>query len=503
MPELGFIEEPLIEFMSGQFEQHPKDGLFLYGPIENEARRKQLRYGVIGTKTGQALLDEWIIKLRGFIPAGKEGYAHHSSFPGFEAAFGVSLSTKPIAALTLNAEKLSATIRGHNRHEAIKATVDLYANTITDHLENDADVAPDIWFVVIPDEVQKYGRPQSAPPTALRTESKSKLRPKAAKRLLIEPSLFPEDNKEAELQRYKLHFHNQLKAKLLGKAVIQGVKEGTLFQSVKSEAEVKRRTVQDPASLAWNFSTTSYYKTSGPPWRLANMRQGVCYVGIVFTRDDTQPDRGNACCGAQLFLQSGEGLVFKGAIGRFWSEDLKQFHLTGDKAKTLMEMVVEGYKNTHGNYPDEIFIHGSARFNKAEWDGFREGVPEKTDLVAISIRNASDLKLYRLAKRSPLRGTYMKVNDRFGYLWASGYVPRLNTYPGWEIPNPKSISIDWGDAELKSVLQDVLALTKVNFNSCEFGGSEPITLRFARHIGEILTAIPEVSSKPQPFKYYI
>ena len=97
----------------------------------------------------------------------------------------------------------------------------------------------------------------------------------------------------------------------------------------------------------------------------------------------------------------------------------------------------------------------------------------------------------------------MKVDDRFGYLWASGYVPRLNTYPGWEIPNPKSISIDWGNAELKSVLEDVLALTKVNFNSCEFGGSEPITLRFARHIGEILTAIPEVSSKPQPFKYYI
>ncbi len=46
-------------------------------------------------------------------------------------------------------------------------------------------------------------------------------------------------------------------------------------------------------------------------------------------------------------------------------------------------------------------------------------------------------------------------------------------------------------------------LTKLNFNTRIFGDGFPVTLRFADDVGEILTAIPEVSSKPLPFRHYI
>ena len=35
--------------------------------------------------------------------------------------------------------------------------------------------------------------------------------------------------------------------------------------------------------MAWNIATGLYYKTQPePPWKLAHVRPGVCYIGLVF-----------------------------------------------------------------------------------------------------------------------------------------------------------------------------------------------------------------------------
>jgi hypothetical protein len=82
-------------------------------------------------------------------------------------------------------------------------------------------------------------------------------------------------------------------------------------------------------------------------------------------------------------------------------------------------------------------------------------------------------------------------------------VPHLLTYPGREVPSPIKIRIVFGASNIEQVVADILALTKVNFNACIFGDGLPVTLRFADDIGEILTAIPEVTSKPLMFRHYI
>lgn len=61
----------------------------------------------------------------------------------------------------------------------------------------------------------------------------------------------------------------------------------------------------------------------------------------------------------------------------------------------------------------------------------------------------------------------------------------------------------FGATSLEQVLADIMALTKLNFNSCIFADGYPVTLRFADDVGEILTAIPEPTSKPLPFRHYI
>jgi hypothetical protein len=61
------IEEPLLEFRFGQKLVYPRDGLFLYGPVDGG--RPLINYGAIGTPAGLNRLERWIQAVCGFIPA--------------------------------------------------------------------------------------------------------------------------------------------------------------------------------------------------------------------------------------------------------------------------------------------------------------------------------------------------------------------------------------------------------------------------------------------------
>src|ERR1035441_6984719 len=52
---------------------------------------------------------------------------------------------------------------------------------------------------------------------------------------------------------------------------------------------------------------------------------------------------------------------------------------------------------------------------------------------------------------------------------ARGWTPRIQTYPGREVPNPLIIEISKGEADINVVVRDILSLTKLNYNTCIFG----------------------------------
>jgi hypothetical protein len=168
-----------------------------------------------------------------------------------------------------------------------------------------------------------------------------------------------------------------------------------------------------------------------------------------------------------------------------------------------MNLVVKAYKDVHGQPPRELFIHGQIWFEADEWAGFSSTVPDCTKLVGVRIRRQNEIKLYRYGSKPVLRGTAIIVSDRKAYLWTAGFTPRLETYPGREVPNPLAVDIVKGDAVLEQVLSDLMALTKLNFNSAGFSDGLPVTLRFADLVGEILTAGPNEATAPLPFKFYI
>jgi hypothetical protein len=85
------------------------------------------------------------------------------------------------------------------------------------------------------------------------------------------------------------------------------------------------------------------------------------------------------------------------------------------------------------------------------------------------------VKLFRYGKNAVLRGTAIITGERSAYLWTVGFVPRLNTYPGREVPNPVTVEIVRGTGDIETVLRDLMSLTKLNFNSAGFADGLPVT----------------------------
>lgn len=503
----SYLSEPKLQFAHGQACEHPKDGLFLFGPYDSSDCQGGVRYGTIGTSLGIKRFRRWVGQVRASIEPAKVA-PHLATWPGFAAAFGVQLPPSAQVEIALDAAKISEAIRREDRHTAIHETVSLFELEIRRHLKHEEE-RPDVWFVVIPEEVFRHGRPESFVPKAERTGGPvgpgARTIARAGK--LGQQFLFPEDAQVAELHEFELNFHNQLKARLLDTgAVIQIVRETTIAPDHFLKADGRpTRHVDDPSTIAWNLCTAIFFKAQGKPWKLASVRDGVCYVGIVYKKLHAATPAGNACCGAQMFLDSGDGVVFKGLVGPWYSEATKQFHLTAGKAAELMLQIIEEYSRKHGAPPRELFLHAPSHFVDDEWAGFLSTAPKATAVTGVRIRRDNQFKLYLESGSTPvLRGTFLVHHEKRAHLWSLGYVPRLNTYPGWEVPSPLEISVSKGDGDISQVCVDVLSLTKLNFNACIYGDGIPVTLRFANAVGEILTAAPtSAESRALSFRYYI
>ena len=510
--EMLHIAEPMLEFGHKQQMAYPRDGLFLFGPAGNPSHIPVTRYGVIGTREGVRRFRVWSEKMASPIAVPEPGVrskaveAHHVMFPGFSSAFKSEWPKEPHSVIDdIDSAEIDRSLHLTNRHEAIHTAVNLYVSRLIKE-NSRSENPPTFWFVVIPEIVYELGRPLSTVKKDDRIVGTVTITKRRAQELEKSPTLFGIEEEDADVYKYATHFRRQLKARLLKDQIVtQIIRETTLTPSefLKSNGALQRR-VEDPATIAWKLGTGAYYKAGGKPWQLANVRPGVCYVGLVYKVSDLASDARHACCAAQMFLSDGEGIVFRGALGPWYHTDTRQFHLDGPSATKLIEMVIAEYKLQHDVPPAELFIHATSAFTDEEWTGFQQACDPKTNLVAVQILDLkNDLKMFRPGAYPVIRGSALKVSDTSAYLWTSGYVPRLDTYMGPETPNPISIRILRGTCSLTTVLSDILGLTKINFNTCLYNDRLPVTIRFANEVGDVLISAPLEGEPRLPFKFYI
>jgi hypothetical protein len=112
-------------------------------------------------------------------------------------------------------------------------------------------------------------------------------------------------------------------------------------------------------------------------------------------------------------------------------------------------------------------------------------------------------RFLRIGKKPPLRGTVVHLANRNYLIYANGYVPYLRCYPGKRLPRPLEVVEHHGETPAITVCREIMALTKLNWNSCAFGSGEPITIRFARSVGWILSELPKAVSPQTRYQFYM
>lgn len=520
---LKYYPEPRLTFGNGQVAEDPRDGLMLFGPNEKFSQTS-LKAGVVGTLEGVELYKSFVKKLQSPIISMKKMYgneieieAQRPSFVGFEATYGIEWNETPVLNKHLPEVQINAILEEKNKKKRTRTLVDFYAQKIIESKQKD-DKRVDIWFIIVPRSVYikcRFG--------AKGEELSKKLDNKIALLNEGQISLYPdydEDLKELEkLKEDSSDFHNLLKAVLLKNKVespVQIFVEPTL--RFRDKLRNKELSEDMKSHLAWTTSVAIYYKLGNKPWVLNDVRKDVCYLGLIFKKLPDKSNKHSVCSAAQMFLEDGDGSIFRGNIGLFKSERAEGYHLDENSAESLLGMALDDFFESKGYYPKELFIHGRVKFQDKEWNGFNNALESRnaeTNLNGILIKDTrSDarkkIKIFKDTDRKGqdnnygiMRGLAWHVDEKSGYLFTRGYIPRTNSTNHLETANPLYIEINRGSSEIDVVMKDILALTKLNYNACIYGDGLPVTLRFSDLIGNILTATSEWQSEMRQFKYYI
>ncbi len=154
---------------------------------------------------------------------------------------------------------------------------------------------------------------------------------------LVKSEMFTSFNPE----QYQLSpdFRRQLKARTMKYGIpLQIIRESTLRLNNENTPGQRPYSAFD---RMWNLGTTLYYKCGGKLWRLVTVVKGVYSIGIAFRRRDASERVKTACCAAQMFLNTGDGVVFLGDYGPWYSPRTNQFHLSRSAAYDLLHGVLK------------------------------------------------------------------------------------------------------------------------------------------------------------------
>jgi hypothetical protein len=496
--ELSVLElaPPKLQFGGACTNSDPKAGLVSAGPFDlrfGSARKDHVHLGLIGPTAQLDAARRWLERCRGEIPVFGEPNPLRRPFPGFSETFHKTLVFPELSSIAFSMEKgeeLAHALEG-DAHSAFQRVVDIYADAHRRLASRDLN-RPDIVLMCIPEEVlAKVSSVERKATETERRRAKELERSRASKQLDLFDLL--DEVEEAPEDLLKRDLRLALKARALRHRLpIQLVTESLLNDSVRN---------QDPASRAWNFSVGVYYKAGGVPWRLPPSGPDTCFVGISFHHLRTTQRAIVRSSLAQAFSSDGEGFAIRGEGVPIEPDQGRNVHLTGQQAFDLAKKVLAEYELRTGGSPLRVVLHKTSSFDAAEQAGFAAALKE-TPIVSMVTLMPSLFRLLRYGSYPPKAGTVCTVNGDRSYLFTSGFIPELGTYPGPHVPQPFEVQCI-GPEGPTSAAKDVLNLTRMNWNTADIRGKWPVSLSFARRVGGILDEYGDDQLIETSFRYFV
>lgn len=461
-----YFDEPPLRFCGGREHVSPQQGIAIFGPRSLDLQRhpSAIRLSFVGTGQSIQSAQNWIVSCA----EGVKGNTDHPDFPGFklDRGFFSELQVDPGLNEVLTTHDLANVDKPRLLRDRFSAALDIISQKL--RLLSERDNPPTYVVLALPDSMLEQCK-----------------------------TLDYNDTSFGAVHR---DFRRAIKAEAMKFRLPTQI----LLQHT-SEAGPESRQVDHRSKCAWNFFTGMYFKCGGIPWSPCQLTPGTCYIGVSFFRSLGSKSQHMRSSVAQAFDEHGDGIVLRGQ-DFVWDEAKhgKSPHLSEALANELIAMVLRRYEAEMHQKPARVVIHKSSRFWPEEKRGFEEALKQVRQFDLLAVNPISSSRLLRAGQYPPLRGTSFQIGN-LHYLYTTGFIPTLNAYPHGHVPSPLQVADRFGDSSVEKLLNEILTLTKMNWNSAAFAGLKPITLRFSQLVGDIMRELPMTQSQePLPqFRYYI
>lgn len=272
------------------------------------------------------------------------------------------------------------------------------------------------------------------------------------------------------------------------------------------------------ASVSWRLATALYAKAGGTPYKLAAggmLDPSAAYIGLAYgIRDAGRPGAAFVVCCSQLFDGQGGGLEF---VAYDLTEDVDPRNplLSRAQMRTVLSRSLCVYADRHaGRRPGQLIVHKAFPFTDEETRGAAEAWGRGEDLTCVSlirpvwrgilVVRAADPRTGPRYGYAVDRGTLAQLDGHSALLWVAGnareatLTGRNYLQGGKGTPRPLLLTRHSGRGPLAEPAAQILALSKMDWNTDALYRSLPATVTYAQVLAKV---VKHENLPPVPYDY--
>lgn len=484
------LEEPELYFAENKTCADPQVGLLNYGPHggvntgKEQEQRVTAKAGIIGTTRSINAVNAFLGRLAHRISAEETASTEYKGidFPGLGLSgplrFEMLVDDNCVLKIDRDfVRKLSQP----DRKDRISQAVSEYCAKLD--LLRDAHPKPDIILLPLDDELLTRCKDPH-----LKSE-----------RIVYQYRDFGDpDSANAPM----FDFHDHIKAQAADP------KRNFVTQIISPKTMVFSEEKQSAALIAWNFSVGTYYKATGVPWKLADINENTCFIGISFYHEIIKGNKAMRASIAQVYMRTGESQVITGRPFEWNQEEKGRYvQLNSSQMAEIVSDSVRIFYDQRRILPERLVVHKSSRFSEEEIKGCLDGAENVDEIDLVHISEDVGFRAYHHKHDFPVvRGTLVTHSHESNeaMLFTSGYVPALASYPGPSAPRPIHLKCQRIDTSIETICTDILGLSKLDWNSSTFYTKLPVTIGVSKKVGDILAEMVLANISPPPsYRYYM